>query len=440
MGNTVLEIVNNTVIGILIVIVHTYIWSKLFKEKLIKKNLYVLIILVFMTLAIILNFMINEKYLKIILGTIILLIFCKLLSRKSIANCILASLISQFILMISEIIFTLLMIFITDMSMQEIADKYTNTIIINSVVSVISILIAKFCKLNKLFDKIITKIDRVGKYEMTIFTILLIITVSLLEVSCYYKINRTLLLIINTSFIFFYTFIILKMFNTKNEYLIIDDKYNKSKNSLDEYQSVINRYRIDNHENKGQLRRLKSKIDSRNTVAMEYIDEILKLRVRDNEKILNKTKIIPECDLKVIMDAKIVSMEKQNIKNIVHVDNEIRTVDFIEMDNKLMDDICKIIGVYLDNAIEAVEDLSYKEISLNIYVYEDDMYISVVNNYGDIIDLDKIGEVGYTTKSDGHGYGLPLVSEIIEKNPKLDSETYVDEKIFKQTLKISDYK
>lgn len=43
---------------------------------------------------------------------------------------------------------------------------------------------------------------------------------------------------------------------------------------------------------------------------------------------------------------------------------------------------------------------------------------------------------GYTTKENGHGYGLSLVREIIESNDRLSSEREIKDNIFKQILKI----
>ena len=266
--------------------------------------------------------------------------------------------------------------------------------------------------------------------------IILILSFNLIFMSIYYKLDIKYLLILNLVLMFIYGTIIIKMANTKNEYLTISEKYNRSKNSLTEYQSVVSRYRIDNHENKSQLKRLRNKIDKENKEAIEYIDMILDTRIKNNEKILNKTKIIPDSDLKVLIDSKIMTMEEKNINNKLHVDKEVKTIDLIEIDQLLMEDICKIAGVYLDNAIEAVETLDKKEIQLDLYKLDDFLCISVVNNYEGELELDKLYDIGYTTKDNDHGYGLPLVAEIVDNNKNLSKETHVNEENFRQVLKI----
>ena len=63
--------------------------------------------------------------------------------------------------------------------------------------------------------------------------------------------------------------------------------------------------------------------------------------------------------------------------------------------------------------------------------------ISIANTFKGKVDLDAITDYGYTTKSNGHGYGLSLVKEVIKDNNALSSKTdIIDNKVFVQNLKI----
>jgi two-component system sensor histidine kinase AgrC len=99
-------------------------------------------------------------------------------------------------------------------------------------------------------------------------------------------------------------------------------------------------------------------------------------------------------------------------------------------------DVCQILGVYLDNAIEEVKKLDIKNIFVEMYQHNGKMILAVSNNFTGTINLNKINEIGYTTKSDGHGYGLTLTQNIIEKNNKLSGETSIINDVFIQNLKI----
>ena len=411
--------------------IHVYIWHKVFAIKMNLKNVKTIFLLLLMPFAILINYLYAINYLKIVSITLVLIIFCKFLFNKSWEESIIAPIVSQLLMILNEFIFAL--VFLNNHISFSI---YVGTLLTNFIIASMSFILTRIGlarKLYLIFKKITAKIK---KYELILFTLLLIVTINLIEVNIYYNVNIRKLIITNVVLMIIYAFIIFKMANTKNKYLVISNRYNNSKKSLSEYQAVINRYRIDNHENKNQLRRLKGKIDPNNEAALNYVDNILNTRIKPNEKILNKTKIIPECDLRTLIDAKIMTMEEKQIKNTIHVDKQIKTTDFIEMDNNLVEDICQIVGVYLDNAIEAVENLNKKEVQLDLYNIDGYMHISVVNNYEGHIDLDKLSDVGYTTKSNGHGYGLALVNEIVENNKVLSKETYIDQHIFKQVLKI----
>ena len=419
-----------------ITIVNIYIWSKLLNQKLnlkVPKTYFLILSLIF---SMIINYYYTNQFIRILSITLLMMIICKFIFDISISKAMILPIVSQFIIMISEFIFAIFIIFFKNISSEQFVNDYFTDFLTNLIIAFNAFVLIHFKFGFKVFNFLDKSILTLKKYEVFAFIIILVISVNFLEARIYYNMNLTLLLIINTLLIVIYSWIIFKIVNAKVENLTISEKYNRSKNSLTEYQSVVSRYRIDNHENKSQLKRLRNKIDKENKEAIEYIDMILDTRIKNNEKILNKTKIIPDSDLKVLIDSKIITMEEKNIKNRLHVDKEVKTIDLIEMDPLLMEDICKIVGVYLDNAIEAVETLDKKEIQLDLYKLDDFLCISVVNNYEGEIELDKLYDVGYTTKDNGHGYGLPLVAEIVDNNKNLSKETHVNEEIFRQVLKI----
>ncbi len=103
--------------------------------------------------------------------------------------------------------------------------------------------------------------------------------------------------------------------------------------------------------------------------------------------------------------------------------------------------LCRILGILLDNAIEATKEC--KEKIINIQFKKDykvnRKLIVIENSYNKIdIDLDKIYEKGYTTKkdnSDNHGLGLWTVRKILCKSDNLNLYTSKD-KLFRQQLEI----
>ena len=130
-------------------------------------------------------------------------------------------------------------------------------------------------------------------------------------------------------------------------------------------------------------------------------------------------------------------MKECNIQYELEISKDVRTVDLINnIDDFIMLDICKRIGVYTDNAIQEVEKLEEKYINIEMYLDNSDLIISISNNYSGIIELDKIEDSGYTTKEAGHGYGLTLAKQIVDNNKKLSNKKMITQDTFTQMLKI----
>ena len=51
------------------------------------------------------------------------------------------------------------------------------------------------------------------------------------------------------------------------------------------------------------------------------------------------------------------------------------------------------------------------------------------------IDISKIG-TGYTTKGNGHGYGLKLAKDIVNNNSELSIEKFLDDGYYVSVLKV----
>lgn len=133
---------------------------------------------------------------------------------------------------------------------------------------------------------------------------------------------------------------------------------------------------------------------------------------------------------------------KYNLARKKGITVDIKVLNTIEeIKNIKISDLSRIIGIFLDNAIEALEHEADK--ILKIKLSRDDKFINILigNTCSSAPDLDKICESGYSTKGPGRGEGLNIVKNLIEKNKYVLNNTYYneDEKMFYQELIIKVY-
>ena len=104
-------------------------------------------------------------------------------------------------------------------------------------------------------------------------------------------------------------------------------------------------------------------------------------------------------------------------------------------------DFCKILGIFLDNAIEAAEESNEREINIVFRRSAADkvQIFSIENTYKDKdIDTEKIFEKDFSTKNRNSGIGLWEVKNIVDRNENVTLLTSKDKKFFTQKLIISE--
>lgn len=413
-----------------------YCWYKLLNKKINFKDykLYVAAIgLVIFSVAIC---FIANKYLKIILNTLILIIFFKYLLRENIQKTIITPIFQQLIVMLSETIFVLLMTIVFNYDAQMIISTYLGTILINVIVSVISIIFIHFKITHKLYRLIISLTDKIKTIQLVFFCLISMAFSNVLAMTVYYKIGFQFQLIFNLIMTISCILIFIYSLKTQNSYNKVSDKYNVAINSLTDYENMMSKYRVANHENKNLLLAIRAMVKNKEKDIPKYIDSIIENKYEDDEKLLFKMSVIPSGGLRATIYSEILKIQNNNIEYFLDIDSNLKTVDLIEMSTVTILDTCKIICVFIDNAIEAVKDLDNKNITIGLYVEDDTLSIKVSNNYDGNINIDKIFNEGYTTKGDGHGYGLSLVKKIIDSNSKFQNQVEINNNIFSQVLLI----
>ena len=141
-----------------------------------------------------------------------------------------------------------------------------------------------------------------------------------------------------------------------------------------------------------------------------------------------KLKKIKEPGFKGLLAAKMSQIIKEDINISLEILNDI---ELLYIDTF---DLCRIIGILLDNAREAVKECDEKIIAISI-VQDGPLNITILNSYNDEVNINNIYKKGYSSKGKNRGIGLSNVRNILnEKYPNVLLNTYIENNIFIQDL------
>jgi two-component system sensor histidine kinase AgrC len=137
---------------------------------------------------------------------------------------------------------------------------------------------------------------------------------------------------------------------------------------------------------------------------------------------------IPKGGLKGLIYYKLSDLKGINI--ITNISPNIKKHSFFKCNSPMYNDVLKIIGIYIDNAIEACSNAKEKEIAMEIYCQKNEFHFILSNTYDEIRNISRLEEIGYSTKGKNRGYGLYLVKKIIEKYDSIYQTREVNEKYY----------
>lgn len=411
-------------------------WHNIFNKKINFKDMKIYIAVLILTIISILGVSFENKLYRILILMFVFTVFINFIFKENLTKSIIGTLFYELIIMISETIYIFILTLILKLNSQVAIKYYSDTLLANTLIGVFAVLISKTKVTNKLFNVVTNLFKGTKKLQLVFICIVAILSIIVFPFTVYYEIDFIYLIVLYFSLDLLFCFIIFYSLITKNKYDKISNKYNIALNSLKDYEEMMSKYRIMNHENKNLLLTIRAMSLSSGNEIPKYIDSIMKNKNNDDEKLLFKMNVIPSGGLRATIYSEILKIQNQKIKYTLNIDKQIKTVDLINLDTNEIIDLCKIIGVFIDNAIDAVRKKSKKYIDISLFLIDDKLNIKITNNYSGKINLDRLSKPGYTTKKqkDGHGYGLTLVKNIADNNENIKIKTEAAKEFFSQTL------
>ena len=159
------------------------------------------------------------------------------------------------------------------------------------------------------------------------------------------------------------------------------------------------------------------------------------------QKDINKVNNLGALNVETINNPAVFALISSKYDEALELNIEMNINVFLDLNslNMKIYEFTRVLGILLDNAIEAAKECEEKVI--NIEIRKDSkrnrQLLIVENTYLDKeIDTEKIFEKKYSTKQGNSGLGLWEVRQILKKNNNLNLFTSKDEKYFKQQLEM----
>ena len=123
-----------------------------------------------------------------------------------------------------------------------------------------------------------------------------------------------------------------------------------------------------------------------------------------------------------------IDEDKYNVN--VNISKQV-SINLEKVDHKEYMSLCKIMGIVLDNAIEAMKNSEGKTLNIDVYKEKDNVIIEVDNTFDkSTTDITKIYNKNYSTKGKNRGLGLYLANLLLKNSKYLHMEQRIINEYF----------
>ena len=397
--------------------------------------------LIFLT-AIILHtiiYLYTDGIIKTLLLCILYSLFLSLIFKTSYWKSSLMSIIYTLLMIIPDLLTLAGAIYIFNVSKDFCYENLTGSIISN--ICVCSIMII-FTYLLKKPLKVLMNYKLSENKKIVIISVLATIFTAIFfyKFATGYKMNQDVLIYLVSMFAFI--IILFTLFRQRIDNENVSKKYDELLDVMKNYESDIEEQRTLRHETKNEFATIKCKLQDKedNKTIIEYIDSVIGEKEKAGSTNYSKFKYLPSNGLKGFFCYKCTEAEKKGISVSVNISKQIENSFLMDIETKDFKDLARIIGVYLDNAIEASSTSEDKKLGIEMYLIKEKIEIIITNTFNNEINLDKIGKESFSTKGKHRGHGLLLVNKILSENNMFEAKNEIRGNIYIQSLKISENK
>lgn len=139
-----------------------------------------------------------------------------------------------------------------------------------------------------------------------------------------------------------------------------------------------------------------------------------------------------------MMEVKSLFLDKLTKMQQDRIDCELEVLNPFETTRMRSTDLCRCLGILIDNAMDEVRGRENGQISLMISSMDGCTTFRIKNTLYGAVDFGRMEQAGYTTKGAGHGIGLENCRRILAKYDFVFPFTAVQDGYFVQEFKIQE--
>ncbi len=417
----------------------------LLKERtVIIRDLLALMVLTIFVVFIRQAFKVNEGTLGgvFLLGLFLYFYYC----NKKILKNILSLSIGMIIAILSDILsLTILSVFIPSYIL--VAEKFRNNPYLYFISLILMFIIS--CTLAYIISKLTSiqvrhlRVNRsnglpkiVGVLAIGLFLFLYWLTFS---VTSYTTISRLILLVIMMVIVSAIFIAALYFIKSRTSVIELKSKENELEQLMmytNEIETMHKEIRKFKHDYVNILASLSGYIEANDMPGLKkYFDDKIITISQKNENVemtLDRLSYLEQLELKGLFAMKVLRAQEAGITVTIQIVENVRiSLDIV--------DLCRIIGIFMDNAIEATQDTQNPQITIAIVNKLDRVLIVISNKVENMAPIYKLRENGYTTKGKHHGLGLEIVRETLRKYETVTNDMKYDNGEFTQILEILNF-
>lgn len=296
------------------------------------------------------------------------------------------------------------------------------------------IVLVVFYLLDKCIYKFFINKDTVKDFEKIDyikFIINYIVIIGCVSLCIYSFYNKSITYISNFVFIglliIYINFNVFKNFNI-NKKLVYIQTLESDRNRLS---TENDRIRTFKHDFNNIIQAMNGYIQTEDIPSLKtYIKKMIKdVNDTDDSKIGNEF-LLNNKAITNLLKSKNVKAKKENIDIKFEIMFELKLLKKYEYE------LIRVLGIFLDNAIEAERDEENKVIEVLFFKDANCKRIIIENTCTKNVDIDKIYTKEFSTKKGNTGLGLWEVKNFVDNNPNFSLETTLENNCFKHTLYI----